>query len=253
MICSRTQTKVDKLKEELSQDYPGQVYGHPVDVSNYESVAELAKYAMEQWNKIDIWINNAGTTGYDHSRLYNQSPEMIDTIVNTNLTGTLYSCKAAITQMRANGGGHIFNMDGLGSDGRVQLFYTTYGSTKRAIPYASRSLEKELNEDTELEDHIGIHTLSPGMVLTELLLKNTKKSSRSFFNILAERPSTVADILVPKIRAIQGTEKTGEYLKILSNPKIIWRFMTKWRYKNRFFDEDGNLLVDLEGVNTSEI
>ncbi len=50
---------------------------------------------------------------------------------------------------------------------------------------------------------IGCHNLSPGMVLTDLLLEDASPVARRFFNALAEEPETVAAALVPQIRAVQ--------------------------------------------------
>ena len=50
---------------------------------------------------------------------------------------------------------------------------------------------------------IGCHKLSPGMVLTDLLLEGSSPVARRFFNTLAEEPETVAAALVPQIKAIQ--------------------------------------------------
>jgi len=48
--------------------------------------------------------------------------------------------------------------------------------------------------------NVGVHQLSPGMVLTDLLLEGAEPVSKRFFNVLAEEPETVARHLVPKIR-----------------------------------------------------
>lgn len=50
---------------------------------------------------------------------------------------------------------------------------------------------------------IGCHNLSPGMVLTNLLLEDASTVAKRFFNALAEEPETVAAALVPQIRTIQ--------------------------------------------------
>lgn len=242
MISSRSETRVNTIVEELQDQYGEKVSGNTVDVTKYQTVERLAEKAVDQWGSIDIWINNAGTTTYNNQLLHNQDPEDIATIVNTNLVGAMYGSKVAIQHQAS----HIFNMDGLGSNGRVQEGLSAYGSTKRAIPYLSKSLAKE-TEDMS----IGIHTLSPGMVLTDLLVKNSDKSSRKFFNILAERPSVVAKFLVSEIRKIHGTDTTGEYIKFLTTWKIIWRFLTFWQRSNRFFDDDGNLLVEIDGLTAS--
>ena len=50
---------------------------------------------------------------------------------------------------------------------------------------------------------IGVHNLSPGLVLTGLLLDGASPAARRFFNTLTEEPDTVATALVPRMRAIQ--------------------------------------------------
>jgi chlorophyll(ide) b reductase len=55
---------------------------------------------------------------------------------------------------------------------------------------------------------VGVHNLSPGLVLTDLLLKDSTPAARRFFNTLAEEPQTVAAALVPRIRAVQVTHKS---------------------------------------------
>lgn len=51
---------------------------------------------------------------------------------------------------------------------------------------------------------IGVHNLSPGMVLTDLLLMDASPVGRRFINVLADEPETVAAAVVPQIRATQA-------------------------------------------------
>jgi chlorophyll(ide) b reductase len=52
-------------------------------------------------------------------------------------------------------------------------------------------------------NNVGIHTLSPGMVTTDLLMAGAdNKQSKWFINCLAETPDTVAEFLVPRIRGV---------------------------------------------------
>ena len=41
---------------------------------------------------------------------------------------------------------------------------------------------------------------------------------------------------------------SGKTIKIIISIKITFRFMTAWRYKNRFFDEEGNLINKLDSL-----
>ncbi len=61
---------------------------------------------------------------------------------------------------------------------------------------------------------IGIHELSPGLVKTDLLFRDTSPETKEFLDLIAESPEKVAEKLVPKIRAVQGTGGTIRYRSI---------------------------------------
>lgn len=93
---------------------------------------------------------------------------------------------------------------------------------------------------------VGVHNLSPGMVLTDLLLKDSTPVARRFFNTLAEEPETVAAALAPRIRGVQGT---GRSIAYLSPPSAFLRVLggvPQIVSGGRFFDKDGNR-VEVEG------
>ncbi|MFV2015323.1 MAG: hypothetical protein ACC656_07845, partial [Candidatus Heimdallarchaeota archaeon] len=110
----------------------------------------------------------------------------------------------------------------------------TYGLTKNSIPYLTKTLGKEMKDSK-----IGFHTLSPGMVLTDLIIPHVNSENAKVFNILCETPETVAKYLVPRIRATTGS---GKSIRFLTKKKTIWRFLTSRKRKDRFFDIKGKLL-----------
>ena len=238
LISSRTQDRVDTITQKLNEQFPDHVEGMVADVTRYEDLESLAEFAKTKWGNIDVWVNNAGTKG-GKGYLQDREPDKIAMVMETNITGTMFGCRVAINA----GVRHIFNMDGSGSNGRILVGSIVYGTSKRPIPYISKAVAKEM-EDQDLK--IGVHTISPGMVLTDLLISDATLRQKRAFNILAEQPSTAAAYLVPKMRSVAMTTKTGTYYKYLTNFKATLRFMTAWRYKNRFFDRDGNLIVELE-------
>ena len=59
------------------------------------------------------------------------TPQQLQQVVSTNMTGTLLCTRAAMQVMqKQDGGGHIFNMDGAGADGMPTPQYAAYGATK---------------------------------------------------------------------------------------------------------------------------
>jgi len=239
VITSRSQTNVTQTLNEFESSMnaitENQVFGFACDVCNDEDLEKLCHFALQRMETIDIWINNAGISQNEHQSIWQCSASEIKQIIETNLTGTILGCRAAIDVMRRQKTqSHIFNMDGSGSRGNATNLYAAYGASKAAIP----QLMKTLVQETKDYPNIGIHTLSPGMVITDLLLSGNKNvPTLKIFNILAEEPETVAQWLVPQIRCVEGT---GKYIKYLTPAEVVWRFATYWRRRNKFFDEKGN-------------
>ena len=88
-----------------------------------------------------------------------------------------------------------------------------------------------------------MHNLSPGMVLTDLLLKDSTPVARKFFNVLAEEPETVAAALVPSILNIEGSGQSIEYLSPLSAVTRLMSGFPQIFKGGRFFDERGDRVL----------
>ena len=102
---------------------------------------------------------------------------------------------------------------------------------------------------------VGVHTLSPGMVLTDLLLDGSTRENRLKFNILCEHPETVAEDLVPRIRRAAAAGKSGTRIRYLTAPRALG-YVLRWPLRaGRFFDKQGQpkYLDESERVNTFAI
>ena len=236
VITSRSKDKVEAvLKEIKTLKSEAKIYGTTCDVTKIEDIKSLVEFSSSKLGSIDIWINNAGSNAYIYENLVETPENLIKQIIDTNILGTLYSCKEIIKYMHEQGHGHIFNMAGYGSNGRATPKLAAYGASKSAMPQIVKTLSKEINNEK-----IGIHLISPGMVMTDLLTKSANEESKRIFNILAELPETVASKLVPKIRKTKGS---GKSINFLSSTAIMLRFLTAGRRKNRFYDNEGNLVI----------
>ncbi|RYR57424.1 hypothetical protein Ahy_A05g023164 isoform A [Arachis hypogaea] len=236
----------ENLKEGISNAFGSsltklshaKVVGIACDVCEPEDVQRLANFAVNQLGHIDIWINNAGTNkGF--RPLLQFSDEDIKQIVSTNLVGSILCTREAMRIMRnQNRAGHIFNMDGAGSGGSSTPLTAVYGSTKCGLRQLQGSLLKECKRSK-----VGVHTASPGMVLTDLLLSGSTVQNRQMFNIICELPETVARTLVPRMRVIKGTGKAINYL---TPPRILLALVTAWLRRGRWFDDEGRALYAAE-------
>lgn len=233
IISGRSSKSVENAVSQLSQSHPAQqIFGIPCDTTNFNQVQSLWDEALAHFGKIDIWINNAGIT-QPQMNLWELSPEILQSVIQTNLLGAMYGSKTAIQGMLKQGFGAVYNMEGLGSDGRLVKGLSTYGASKYAIRYLSRSLIEETKETPVI---VGV--MSPGMVLTDLLLNREGRSSeemdksKRFFNILADRVETVTPWLAKNV--LENT-RHGARIEWLTTPKIIWRFISSPFYKRDLF------------------
>ncbi len=235
VINGRSQDSVDKAVSTLSERYSADaILGCACDVSNYEQVQAMWDATVARFSKVDYWVNNAGI---DHNNVmfWELSPEDYQQVVDINLYGIMHASHIAIKGMTAQGHGQIFNMEGFGSGGRKRGGLTTYGTTKYALRYFTQSLQKEAKDKPVL-----IGTLSPGMVVTDLLMggytsEEEKERAKKFFNILADKVETVTPYLVEEMLA---NTKDGTSIAWLTTPKIIWRFLTSRFIKRDLFADE---------------
>merc|ERR550537_1870758 len=145
---------------------------------------------------------------------------------------------------------HIFNTVGSGVKGGGTPGYVAYGATKRGFPQMTESLVKELEEGVQgyqkkkTPGKVNVHTLSPGMVFTDLLLNDSTPELRKFpFGVLAAQPEEVAEDLVPKILNVSGNGKSVEFLTL---DKILTKFLGKFILgeKSKYVDDDGNVIKE---------
>jgi NAD(P)-dependent dehydrogenase (short-subunit alcohol dehydrogenase family) len=221
VISGRSQDGVDRAVAEVRG--LGKVLGLVADVRQYASVRHLWEQAAARLGSVEVWINNAGMT---HRRLnFAQLPAApIPDVLATNLLGTLYGCRVAIEGMGRQGRGRIFNMEGFGSDGLTQPGMTVYGTTKNAVRYLTRSLVEECRSSPLI-----IGTLSPGIVITDLLTRDLYDpgsaefaSRRRFLNMLADTVDTVAPHLVDGILA---ASKSGADVRWMGPVQALGRVL----------------------------
>lgn len=235
----------------LEQRYPngGKVYQTKCDVSDAKSVEKLGKFAKEKLGTIGYWINNAGING-GRRALMDVPINQVEMVVKVNLLGILLSTKVAMDIMADQPGftGHIFNTVGSGVKGGGTPGYACYGATKRGLPQLTASLVDELDkgvqgyEKKQMAGTIQVHSLSPGMVFTKLLLDDSTPELRKFpFGVLAAQPEEVAADLVPKILA---TSANGGSVEFLTTDRILTKFFERFilQKKSEYIDDDGNVI-----------
>lgn len=245
-LCSRNEKQVMQVVQDISNEGGiRNVCGTTCDVSDETSVASLFAFAKEQMGGIDIVINNAGTNAYVYENLVDADVGKVREVVMTNALGTLLCCREALRMFREQPeGGHIFNLEGAGSDGRPTKMFATYGFTKAGMRQLSKTLQVEVNEAGG--PRVGIHTISPGMIFTEMIASGRYsfgERGRFFVNLLAEDANVVAESLVKQIRAVIAkpeAKSATQSIQYLKPPDVFKRLVARLVLginKNRWYPE----------------
>ncbi|MDA2911966.1 SDR family oxidoreductase, partial [Nitrospiraceae bacterium AH_259_D15_M11_P09] len=141
------------------------------DVSEEAQVDRLIVETARQCGRLDILVNNAGIGG--GGRLADTSTSTFDRVINTNLRGTFFCCRAGFRQMLNNGGGTIINMSSVaGVDAWAGT--GTYSASKHGIMALTKALA-----DEGRPHRIKACAICPGAVADELVDASPEDIERS--------------------------------------------------------------------------
>lgn len=192
------------------------------DVTVESDLVSLWDGAVKNFGSVDVWVNNAGISS-DQTPFHELVTEVFTRIIDTNVQGLMLATHVAYNRMLQQGSGAIYNMEGLGSDGRRITGLTPYGTSKRAVRYFSDAFAAEVKKGPVI-----VGTISPGMVLTDLTMTQVRKDPENnrqlikIYNILANEADTVAPFLV---RKMIDNRKNGAKISWLTTGKVIRRFL----------------------------
>ena len=128
------------------------------DVADPKHAEKVVEDTMRQFGRIDALVNNAG---YAPSRTIEElTIDEWRQIIDVNLSGTVYFCKAVWPIMKKGGGGAIVNMSSAASRDPFPGL-GAYGAAKAAINLLGLALAREGEPAS-----IRVHTIAPAAVET---------------------------------------------------------------------------------------
>jgi short-subunit dehydrogenase len=158
VLVARRQERLDELVEVLAV-YPGRRLAIAGDVGDEAFAATAVQQTIATFGKIDVLINNAGL-GHK-SQLAEMPANDMRRLLDTNVLGLLYFTQAAISHMKAQGGGHIINISSIVSQWPLPNM-GLYCASKTAVNFISRALRMELRPY-----HIRVSIVYPGRTESE--------------------------------------------------------------------------------------
>jgi NADP-dependent 3-hydroxy acid dehydrogenase YdfG len=137
-----------------------------VDVRDAAAQERIVQRALEMWGRIDLLLACAGIA--DQSRTADGDPERWREVVETNVLGVLYSCRAVLPAMLEQGSGHIVIMASV-SGRESYAGEPAYVATKWGQVGFAHALRLEL-----IESGIRVTVVEPGLVDTPLTRDNPR-------------------------------------------------------------------------------
>ena len=138
-ITSRILRKAKDAAEKLSTHFGMDAIGLKLDHTNWKSVQQVKQQILDWKGKVDILINNAGGgSGLGETDLFKRDPKAITALVESNLIGPLFMCKAIGEIMVEQKSGKIINIASIaGLVGRNREMYRRNNKNEQAIDYAA--------------------------------------------------------------------------------------------------------------------
>lgn len=153
------------------------------DITKYCDVKNVYFEALNEFEQVDVLINNAGIEK-------DASIDLLDiqdwnNVINTNLTGTFYCCKVFSEIMKNQNHGKIINISSIkGLNG--SKFQSNYSASKAGVLSLTKSLAKELGDY-----NISVNSVCPAFIKTNLNNYSNEKFRASEKSSVLKRKNTL--------------------------------------------------------------
>ena len=155
VIWDKDQELIDNLH------LPENVSAVQTDVTSYDSVEKSVKETIDKNSTIDILVNNAGIAGPSF-KTWEYPIDQWQNVVDIDLTGVFYCCRAVVPHMIKNNYGRIVNVASIaGKEGNPNAM--PYSAAKAGVIALTKSLGKELSDK-----NIAVNCVTPAAAKTRI-------------------------------------------------------------------------------------
>ncbi|MHB1317125.1 MAG: SDR family NAD(P)-dependent oxidoreductase [Anaerolineae bacterium] len=134
------------------------------DLSDPAAIEALAPHVEAELGDLDILINNAGIVAYSQG-IAGFTLEQWDRVLDVNLRGTVWACRAFVEGMKRRRDGHIVNFSSLAARvGGIEAGMH-YAASKAGLIGVTRTLAKECGPYG-----ITVNAIAPGIIGSDTVL-----------------------------------------------------------------------------------
>lgn len=167
ILTGRRLDRLKALKARLEDETPASVLTLHFDIRDRIATEEAFRSIPENWQQIDVLINNAGLA-VGLSSIDNGDTDDWERMIDTNVKGLLYMTRIVSRGMIKRGEGHIVNISSIAGRETYPM-----GNVYCASKHAVQALTKGMRLDF-LQYGIKVTSVCPGAVDTEFSLVRFK-------------------------------------------------------------------------------
>jgi 3-oxoacyl-[acyl-carrier protein] reductase len=179
------------------------------DISDYNQAGELISKALEEFDSLDLLVNNAGITR--DKLLSMMSEDDFNSVISINLNGTFNCTRHVCKKMIKQKSGRIINISSvvglMGNIGQVN-----YSASKAGVIGLTKSTAKEL-----ARKNITCNAIAPGFIDTHMTDAMSEEAKIEVIkNIPLKRLGTPEDVaeLVAFLASDQASYITGQIISV---------------------------------------
>lgn len=159
VVTGRRRARLDEVVAAITIA-GGEALAVPGDVSVEADAFAAVEQTIAHFGRLDIVINSAGVN--EAGGIVSLSLDGWRKVIDINLWGTIYTCKAAVPHLKAAGGGDIINISSTAGRRAAGLF-ASYATSKHAVNGFTESIRQELGGE-----NIRVCVIEPGATETEI-------------------------------------------------------------------------------------
>jgi 3-hydroxy acid dehydrogenase/malonic semialdehyde reductase len=193
LLAARRHDKLEAMQEALLKVGAAAIHTLELDVRDRHAVEKSVKSLPQEWQPIDILINNAGLAR-GLGKVQEADPDDWEVMIDTNIKGLLYVTHAVLPGMVERQRGHIINMGSTAGE----LAYpggSVYCGTKAAERLITDGMRIDL-----MGTSIRVTSIDPGAVKTDFSLVrfggDQDRASKVYEGITPLSPEDIARTMV---------------------------------------------------------
>ena len=239
VLAARREEALEATARECERHRGARTLVVPTDTTDAKAVDDLARRAVEEFGRIDVWVNNAAVNAF--GRFEDVPLEDFRKVLDVNVMGYVHGARAALRVMREEGHGTLINISSI-VGAVAQPYSHPYSMSKHAVQGLGSSLRQQLRG--EGVKGVRVCTVMPATIDTPHFEQAANYTGRKVVAMPpVYSPERVARTVVDLVRHPHREVVVGPAGKALvrrsrKNPALAERAMARQTEKTHLSDKE---------------